>query len=476
MIARYIVIFCCLAASVSMAQPAYKISFKIDGLKDTTAYLAHYFSESTYIRDTARVNGKGEVTFDGKTALGHGVYLFVVNKSKMFDFVVSNDQEFTLTTNTTDYVKNMKVEGDLDNKLFFENVIFNMARHKEAEPFIKVFDDSLATEDSKKKAGEEYRKVTEKVTQFQDDLIAKHPTTMTARMLKAFRPVRVPEPPKRADGSIDSTFQLKWYREHFFDNFDLADEALIRLPQPVYRQKINEYLDKLFVPQADSLIKAVDWIAKKAKKNQETYKYAIWLCTGKYERHEIMGLDKVFVHIVDQYFNKGELNYWANESMRKNLKDAANKMRVSLVGNIGDNLIMQDINKQPRSMYDIKNKYTLLFIFDPDCGHCREETPRLTKWYDKKAFDLEVYAVALDTSMQKMKDYIKEFNTKWITVNGPRSYVGPVQDHYECQTTPALYILDNRKKIIAKKLPVDRIEEFLKQHERMEKAKAGRKL
>ncbi len=38
----------------------------------------------------------------------------------------------------------------------------------------------------------------------------------------------------------------------------------------------------------------------------------------------------------------------------------------------GANLIMQDAEFKPRSMYDIKNKYTVLFIFDPDCGHCKD--------------------------------------------------------------------------------------------------------
>jgi hypothetical protein len=96
-------------------------------------------------------------------------------------------------------------------------------------------------------------------------------------------------------------------------------------------------------------------------------------------------------------------------------------------------------------------------------------------WYDKKKFNLEIYAVSLDTSMAKMRDYIKEMKIKFITVNGPRSYVGPVQNHYDASTTPALYILDNRHRIIAKKLPVDRVEEFLVQHERVEKLKAARK-
>ncbi len=35
-----------------------------------------------------------------------------------------------MSTRREDYVKNMKVTGDVDNKLFFENMVFNMERHQ----------------------------------------------------------------------------------------------------------------------------------------------------------------------------------------------------------------------------------------------------------------------------------------------------------------------------------------------------------
>lgn len=465
-----------LISGLTFGQPAYKLQFKIEGLKDTTVYLGYYYGESTFVRDTAKVNSKGEFTFDGKQPLRQGVYFLVMDKTRVFEFVVGNAKQFALTSNKADYVKNMVVTGDVDNKLFFENMVFNMERHKEAEPFIKVLQDSTLSEDQKKDARAAFAKINDKVLAYQDEIISKHPTTLTARMFKANKPVKIPDAPKKPDGSIDSTFQLRWYREHFFDNFDLADEALIQMPRPIYQEKINEYLDKLYVPQPDSLKKGIEKIVEKAKKTQETYKYAVWVCVLKYQQHEIMGLDEVYVNLYDKYFATPEMDFWANAGLKKNLKEHADRLRKSLVGRTGSNLIMQDSNLKPRSMYDIKNKYTILFIFDPDCGHCKEETPKLVDIYNRKKFDFEVYAVSADTSMSKMKDYIKEMKMTWITVNGPRTYVGPYQDLYDAMTTPSLYILDNKKKIIAKKVPVEKIEDFLTQYEKIEKAKAARKL
>lgn len=457
------------------AQAGYLLRFKITGLKDTTAMLGYYYGESTYVKDTATGNSKGEFTFDGKEPLPHGVYFVVLNKTRIFELLVSSTQKFTMETDTSDYIKHMKVTGDQDNKLFFENMLFNMERHKEAEPYIKVIQDSTLAEEKKKEAREAFGKINEKVMDYHDAVIAQYPNTLTAKIFKSSQPVKVPAPPKREDGSIDSTFQLRWYREHYFDNFDLSDDALIRMPRSVYAEKVNEYLDKLFVPEADTLIKAIEWMVAKAKKNQETYKYLLWNCVLKYQNPDIMGLDKVFIHLNDKYFASGEMNFWANDKLKKNLQDHASQLRKSLIGNVGANLIMQDANQKLRSMYDLHNRYTIIFFFDPECPTCKKETPVLAGFYEKNKikFNAEVFAVCSDSSLTKMRNYIKEMKLNWITVNGPRSAVGNYQDLYDADSTPTLYILDEEKKIIAKNIPAGKVEEFLTNYERFQRKKTA---
>jgi thiol-disulfide isomerase/thioredoxin len=467
------ILFLMFCSAFAFAQSGYKINFKVKGWKDFPAYLGHFYGEQTYLKDTANVNSNGEFFFDNKNKLPQGVYFLVLKKDKgsvkVFDFVVSDDQVFTLETDTSDFVQHMKVIGDEDNKLFFENIAYNIERNKEAEPFMKIVKDSTRKEDQKKEARADLSKLNDKVLAHQKDLISKYPKTMTARLLKASQIVTIPDPPKLPNGKIDSTFQLRYYRQHFFDNFDLSDDALIRLPQPLYQQKLKEYLEKLFVPQPDSVTKAINGLVEKVKKNEETYKYLIYSCLFMYQQPEIMGLDEVFVNIYDQYFASGKMDFWVTPKIKQNFKEHADKIRSCMIGRVGANLIMQDQNLQPKSMYDIKAKYTILFIFNPDCGHCREETPKLVEFYnkDKAKYNLEVFAVSTDTSMKKLRDFIKEFKTPWITVDGPRSYV---KEHfsklYHSDTTPTIFILDDKKKIIAKKLPVKQLDDFLAKHEK----------
>lgn len=475
---RIVFVFALVLTSAAAFSQGYKLEFKVKGWKDSAVYLGNYIGESTYIKDTAQVNPEGAFTFQDKTPLPQGMY-FLVRKGKkgnikIFDLVMGSDQTFSMETSAPEYITNMKVKGDDDNRLYFENMIFNVERNKEAEPLMKILKDSTLKDDQKKEAKASFGKINDKVMAHQKEIVAKYPTTLTARMMKASMPIEIPDPPKMANGKIDSTFQLRWYRQHYFDNFDLADEAMIHMSQTIYLQKMKEYLEKLFVPQPDSVTKAINFMVAKAKKNPETYKYCVWNCVYMYQQPEIMGLDEVFVNLYDQYFKSGEMDYWVNSKMKENMKEHADKIRSCMIGRQGANLIMQDENFQPKSMYDIKAKYTILFIFDPDCGHCRQETPHLVEFYnkDKAKFNLEVFAVSLDTSMKKMRDFAKEFKTPWITVNGPRSYVAThVQKLYHADTTPSIFILDDKKKIIAKKLPVNRLDDFLTKHEKFNQGK-----
>ena len=448
----------------------YQLTFEIDGMPDTTFVLAYYFDEGTYTRDTARSDGKGKVIFKGDKPLPKGVYILVLesSKSKLFDFVVYNNQFFTLKTNTWDPYRNM-VANDPDNKLFFENMIYNAGQNVKAQPYTTIANDSLKTEEERAAARKKLGEINDEVLSYQLGLIKIHPNTLVAKILNGRRRVEVPEAPADLSGEEAQAFRYRYFKDHFWDYFEMEEDALVRLPFPLYREKIDEYFDKVVVQHPDSLIAEISRIVARVKPNSETYKYVVWSLTTKFYAPEIMGLDAVFVHLYDTYFKSGEMDFWANDQLKDNLKDRADKLRLSFIGMKAPNLIMQDAKLQPRSLYDIRNKYTVIYFYDPDCGHCKKETPVLVNFYNQAKFDIQVYSVSADTSLLKMKNYIKDMGMqKWVNVNGPRSYVGHYQDLYDAFQTPTLYVINEEKKIIAKKLPSDMLEDFLTRYEAVE--------
>jgi peroxiredoxin len=460
-----------LFSTTCFAQNGYKLDFTVKGMKPGPVYLGFYQQDKPFARDTSEVDSRGSFSFTGPKTLNQGIYFILQDGNLLFDFVVGSDQHFSIETSSDDYIKNLVVKGDEDNSLFLQNRLLLNEAYKSTEQHVKVLRDSTASPESKKEANKVYEETGKQVLAEQEKIIAKSPGSVTARLLKMHKQVTVPDPPKKSDGSIDSTFQLKYYKQHYFDNFGLGDEVMLRLQKVTYWDKVQNYLDKLFIQQPDTLFNELNKLISVAKQNQDTYKYLVWNAVVYYQNHSIMGLDQVYVKLVDKYITSGEMDYWLDKKTVSNMKDYADKLRRAPIGTKAPNLIMQDAQLQPKSMYDIKSKYTVLFFFKPSCGHCREETPKLVTMYNakKKSLNLEVFAVSTDSTMKEMKDFIRDFKTPWITVNGPRTYT---KEHfsklYYADLTPTVYVLDQNKKIIARRIEVEQIDDFIQNYEKME--------
>ena len=250
------------------AQPGYHIDFNVSGLRDTTAYLGYFLQEKTYVKDTAEVDNTGAFSFVGGQPLPEGLYFLVINKSRLFDFVIGKDQQFSIATSLTDY-NNLKVNGDEDNASFFENMRLIVDAGKEAEPFLTILRDSTQSDEHKQKARTTFDEINKRVMARQQAIIEKDPTAVTARLLKMNKPVQIPDPPVKPNGQIDSTFQLRYYREHYFDNFGLSDDALLRLPKVFYWEKVQDYLTRLYAQHPDTVTNAIHALVNVAKTNKD---------------------------------------------------------------------------------------------------------------------------------------------------------------------------------------------------------------
>src|SRR5688572_15666699 len=164
----------------AIAQPGYKLDFKIKGWKDTTVYLGYFQGDQTFVKDTARVSSHGEFTFEGSKPLLPGIYILVLEKTRVLDFIVSTDQQFALESEKENLTRAMKVTGDDDNKLFFDYSKFDLDQRAKAEPLVKILRDTTLKEEAKKEAKDNFRKVSEDVIAYQADLIKNNPSSLTA--------------------------------------------------------------------------------------------------------------------------------------------------------------------------------------------------------------------------------------------------------------------------------------------------------
>ena len=436
----------------------HKIIVKIKGATDSTLTLAFYFGDKIKVQEKAIEKELGIYIFEGDDSLQGGIYMIVnQNNSKLFEFIIDGDQKFILNTAPEDYTANMKVSGNKENKLFFRYLLFNESIYKS----IKKLNDSINKIDKKSK---EYKLLTSEedslrkiLESYKTEIIDNNKGTFLATLLLA---MEKPEIPEYVKNSQDSLFAFRYYKKHYWDNFDLSDSRLLRTP--LFTKRVDEYFKDLVVLNPDSVIKEIDYVISLAKQNKETVSYLVWHFTSEYQNPKYLGFDKVFVHLVDNYFTKREIDY-TTPSILKALENRANVLRPLLIGKKAPNLILIDTSGNYNSFYSINNDYTILLFWDYNCGVCKSEIKKLKKTLQENTkYDIAVYAINTNNDLDKWKNTIKERGMdNWINVNGTKSVTKDFRDIYDINRTPVIYLLDKDKIILAKKLAADKILFFL---------------
>ena len=140
-------------------------------------------------------------------------------------------------------------------------------------------------------------------------------------------------------------------------------------------------------------------------------------------------------------------------------------MRTILIGETAPEMILLDTANGFTSLHHTEAEYLIVLFYEYGCGHCKKEIKEMKNWTDSVDYDLKVFAVCTDTSLVKWKKFIKDYKiTEWINVNGTRSVTPDYHNLYDVNMTPTIFLLDEKKKIIAKKLKTEQLRPFLENH------------
>ena len=446
------------------ASDGYEIKVHINDLKDSTIYLGNHYGEKQYVRDTVKLDHEGWATFKGKEPLPGGIYLIVLPGKTYFEIIV-NEQKFIIETDTIDYVKNMKVTGSLENKLFNEHQRYIIEKTKESQQIKARMDANKANKDSVATLKKLMSQADKDVKNYRLKILSDYPKTFMAKIILTMQEPEVPDAPKDANGNItDSAFQYHYYKAHYLENVDFSDERLLRTP--LMQNKIKTYTQQLTVPAPDSIIQAVDTIIEKSRANKEMFKYCVATLANYYETSNIMGYDKVFVHIAEKYYLTNDA-YWADSTLKAKIHERVMKIKPNILGELAHDLAMPDTSLKMHSLYGVKSKYTILIFWDPTCSHCKIEVPKLCQYYDslKSKNLVEVFAIGIESDIELWKKFIKDNKLDWINVSDLYNQTN-FRSYYDIYSTPVIYLLDEQKHIIAKRLDTEKIREFISNAEK----------
>jgi len=474
-----------IALSVSVlhtlsAQKSDPYQFKVANLKDSVVYLANYYGEKLYYADTAKADKNGAFGFSRIKPEKEGKFAVVLPGPKYFEIVIAEGENIKIETDTTDLVGKLKVLESENNKLMYSYMTFLTAKRVERDTLTKQLEANDGNAAVTAPLKTRYNALNDEVLAHQRKLVEENPNLFAAREIKMSLEV---EPPVELQDDRNAAYF--YYKSHYFDNFDLQDDRIINTP--LYHARLVNYLNKTLIQDPDTISAALDKLINKIKPGSEVYKYTVHYATYNAETSKIMGMDKVFVHMVDTYYKPG-LAFWLDDEKLKTIQEKAGAKRNTLIGKVAPELILADSSEKWISTHrDIKNKYTVLFFYDPDCGHCKKETPKLVEFYNDYKGDVAVYAISSDND-DKWRAFIRknemnfynvsipakayadsEYATKLI-LSGKTTYESlKYNDTFDIFSTPKVFILDEKKVIRAKDIGVEQIAAIIDRLEEMNK-------
>lgn len=489
-----------------------KIQFK--NLSNDTVILGHYFAARLIPDDTVVTNKKGRATFKGEKYPGGMYFMFFSNRDR-FDFLLDNDQKFSISGDTANLLESIKYKGCSENIVF---VNYQKFLSKSGEKTKKLRDDRkkfAANKQKVKSIDSKLKKLGKEMNKYFEKTVNDNPNIFFTKFLKATKDPEVPETIK------DRKAKYYYYKNHYFQNFDVSDPRLLRTP--IFESKIEKYLNKVVIQHPDTLIKECDKLIEKSRTNKELFRFMLVKLFNTYGSSQLMTAENVYVHLAEKYYLK-EAD-WSKSEFIDKLKGKVTKLKNCMIGSIAKNIfyrelpadstyikqkisemkefknkglqiekkeISEDIKYNEKvkvltdfysktgtkgDLYSVKSKYKILWFWTPSCSHCRKETPIFYKEYEEKKLKekgVEIISVFLNDDInpwEKFTKYLKqwmEFVLKhkmyeWTNTFNP---FGSFRNDYAIESSPVLYLLDEDNKILAKKIGYEQAFKIIEEEEK----------
>lgn len=437
---------------------SYRIKVKISGYKNDTLMLGYHYGGSQYIKDTA-FRKNDEFVFKGDSLLEEGMYLLVTKPDHNFlQILIEKDhQDFSLETHISDLIKFAKFKNSKINTRFFDYISFVSKERAVADSIGKKYQSSV---DSifRKKSEEQLNQIDKTVNDYQNKLIKDEGNSLLSLLIRSTKDVEMPVFTGSQEEVRDKNY--RYYKAHYFDNTDFTDNRTVRLP--FFQGKIEKYFSNLVMLHPDSISKELDEILTRCGSSNEVFKYLLSTQLTDAANSKYVGMDGVYVHLVENYYSKGRAPWIDEESKAKIIRDAK-ALKPLLIDKIAPDFVVFRQDSTPITLHSVKANYTVLLIWAPDCSHCKKSMPYFIDFYQKyKSKGVEIFAVCNKSGQDEKSCWEhKDFSLgSWINTSDPKG-LSNYKYLYDVKSTPQVYVLDKDKRILTKKIAGEQLSEVM---------------
>ena len=445
------------------------LAVQAPALKNTKMFLGQYYMSKLYSKDSILLDEKGNGAFVGEEPLPEGLYVLYFSDTQYFDVMIGKDQSIKVQVDTTDLPHNVRFNGADETIAFYDYSAFLADRQKTnaalAQQRKALSEQSQPDSLKLKQLENKAKQLNEEVIAYQHQLTQTYKDGMLGVFIRGLMHPELPEfeIPSEASNpdSLKRALQYGFVRDHYLDSLNLSDERTFRTPY--IRSLLDTYVNRMLVQQYDSIIPPAIRLVERSRGDEHCFQNVANYFLDYAVKSNMMGIDKLTVELGHRYYLSG-LATWADSTLKANIGSEVRKIETSLVGMQAHNVALCDTLGRYRNLYDMcGDQITILFFFEPGCGHCKKATPKVRDFYEQYKDDPRINLIAcyLLEDEKEWRDFIKEYHTEcFMNVWDPKrsSYYWY---WYDTSSTPMIYVLKGHT-IFAKKIDAESLEMIAK--------------
>lgn len=447
--------------TIQLSAQNYSIKVQLEQAPNKTVQLAYHYLGRIYAADTTTLDAQGVGIFEGDSLLTQGLYKILIDKDHHFDFLLGADQQFTLTNASFD-AKDSKIDGAPESEAFVEYMNFLGDLQQKSAALNEAYRNAEELNVAEIiKAREE---LDTEMYDYWDRIDKKYPNSflykfITANYVPALDESTLPKNITEND-SLLLLAKFNYQREHYWDYFDYTDERY--LYTPFYKTKLETWFQKVLYPDYDSVKPYVYRFLENVYPNKRIFQFATSFFLNSSLNSNYMGMDALFVDIARDFYLNGEA-FWASEETLEQVRENVLFLKDNLIGKIAPDLTLESFDGEFINLHQIDSKLTVVLIYEPNCSHCKVFVPEFHKdvYLPYKDKGLEVYAIYSMDDKEEWAEFLTKHNMfDWINV-WDEDHSSRFKIKYDGRKTPGVYLLDENKKIIGKKMTVEQLKEII---------------
>ncbi len=423
--------------------------------------LAYYYGASILVHDTIKLDQSGIGILKRDTLLPEGIYKIYLNQETHFDFLLGADQKLKII-NPDFSIQKMDIEGAVESVEFHNYVKWLSEMQKQRRELEEKR--SKLSGDEANRINDQLERMNREVTAYWRKKSEEYPGSFLGAFLMSnyfedVKPEDIPEPYTLND-SLKWVYHYNYRKNHFLEYFDLTDERFLYTPS--IKPKLETYFEKVLLQMYDSVKPAAYHILKKVEPHPRMFRFVVSHLLNNSLNSNVMGMDALFVDIARDFYLAGKAP-WADSTTLAKIRENVIFMENNLIGKNARDFQMETYQGENFRLYQQNAKFTVLVFYEPNCSHCREYVPALYNdvYLPFRDKGLDVVAVYTMEDKKEWGDFLEKHHlTDWHNLWDPH-HLTRFKINYDLRTTPAVYLLEKDKKIVAKKFTIDFLKNYL---------------